>query len=524
MILVLLLVGAITLIYYLAIKPFKYWDDRKVQTGKIWPLIKENILVFSGKSSIVEMVKKIYNNVEGVRYIGIYQFNSPVLVLKSPEIIKQICVKDFDHFLDHRNPFAGGTKDLWSKNLLILKGQHWKNMRSTLSPSFTSSKIKSMFVLICNIADMYAQHFVKKNEKIIEIEFKDALTRYTNDVIANTAFGIQVDSLTDRENEFYLLGRESSNFSDPWKKFTFFIYQLSPSLARFLRIKIFPDKVNNFFLNLVKDTIKMREEQNIRRPDMLGLLIEARKGQRKDTKTEEIKEASFAVVEEHLEKNDAKLDLTDFDIASQVFIFFFGGFETVSSAMCFMAHELAANPDVQRRLIEEIDDNKPSSGAPSYETIANMTYLDMVVTETLRKWPINIATDRVVTKPYTIEPELPGEQPLHLEPNDNIMIPILAIHWDPQYYENPEKFDPERFSSENRKNIDPYTYLPFGVGPRNCIGSRFALLEMKAVFFYLLSYFEIVPVEKTNIPLKISKANITMTSENGFPLGLRRRS
>ncbi|KAL3273892.1 hypothetical protein HHI36_015316 [Cryptolaemus montrouzieri] len=397
-------------------------------------------------------------------------------------------------------------------------------MRATLSPSFTSSKMKSMFVLICNIAEIYAQHYVNKKDKIIEIDFKDILARYTNDVIANTAFGIQVDSLTDRENEFYVMGRDSTNFSKPWRKFTIFIFQAFPSIAKLLGLKILPDKVNDFFLNLVQDTIRMREEQNIKRPDMLGLLMEARKGQGKEFQTEKIEEASFAAVKEHLEENYTKLDLTDFDIASQVFVFFFAGFETVSTAMCFMAHELAINADVQRRLIEEIDENKPASGAPSYEIIANMEYLDMVVSETLRKWPINIATDRVVTKPYTIDPELPSEQPLHLEPNQNVMIPIFAIRWDPQNYENPEKFDPERFSSENRKNIDPYIYIPFGVGPRNCIGSRFALLEMKAVFFYLLSYFEIVPVEKTNVPIKISKSNITLTSENGFPLGLKRRN
>ncbi|KAL3273894.1 hypothetical protein HHI36_015318 [Cryptolaemus montrouzieri] len=524
MIAVLLLLGAITLLYFLAIKPFKYWDDRHVKTGKIWPVIKENVLVLLGKSSTVDMIKKIYNNLEGVRYIGVYQFNTPVLVLRSPEMIKQLCVKDSDHFVDHGSMFAADTDDLWSKNLLVLKGQHWRNMRATLSPSFTSSKMKSMFVLICNIADMYAQHFLKRNEEIVEIELKDALTRYTNDVIANTAFGIQVDSLTDRENVFYIMGRESTIFTGAWRKFKLIIFQVFPSIAKLLGLKILPDKVNDFFINFVKDTIKMREEQNIKRPDMLGLLIEARKGHRAEIQVEEIKEASFAVVEEHLKGDDTRLELTDIDIASQVFIFFFGGFETVSSAMCFMAHELASNPDVQRRLIEEIDENKPASGAPSYETIANMTYLDMVVTETLRKWPINIATDRVVTKPYTIEPELPGEQPVHLKPNDNIMIPIMAIHWDPQYYENPDKFDPERFSPDNRNNIDPYTYIPFGVGPRNCIGSRFALLEIKALFFYLLSHFEIIPVEKTNIPLKINKSDLNLTSENGFPLGLKRRN
>ncbi|KAK9873666.1 hypothetical protein WA026_023529 [Henosepilachna vigintioctopunctata] len=191
--------------------------------------------------------------------------------------------------------------------------------------------------------------------------------------------------------------------------------------------------------------------------------------------------------------------------------------------MCFMAHELAVNVDVQMKLIQEIDENRNEDGVLSYETIANLAYLDMVVSESLRKWPVAVFTDRMVTKPYTIKPELPDEMPLSLEVGDQVIVPIIGLHYDTKYFENPEKFIPERFSPENRKNINPYTYLPFGVGPRNCIGSRFALLEIKAVFFHILSHFEIVPVEKTNIPLQISEKSFNFTSVNGFPLGLKRR-
>lgn len=113
---------------------------------------------------------------------------------------------------------------------------------------------------------------------------------------------------------------------------------------------------------------------------MLGLLLDARKGLQKEKSEPETEEAGFAVVKEHLEAKEIKQDLSDIDIASQMFIFFFGGFETVSTAMCFMAHELASNPDVQEKLIKEIDDSIESHGeTPTYESIANMTYLDMVV-------------------------------------------------------------------------------------------------------------------------------------------------
>lgn len=136
--------------------------------------------------------------------------------------------------------------------------------------------------------------------------------------------------------------------------------------------------------------------------------------------------------------------------------------------------------------------------------------------ETLRKWPNAVITDRICTKPYTIEPKTPDEKPLHLNVGDILWIPTIGIHRDPKYYPNPEQFDPERFNDENKKSINPYTYIPFGVGPRICIGLRFALLETKTVFFNILRNFEIVPNKKMTIPVQICKNNFTMTAKDGF--------
>jgi cytochrome P450 family 9 len=111
-----------------------------------------------------------------------------------------------------------------------------------------------------------------------------------------------------------------------------------------------------------------------------------------------------------------------------------------------------------------------------------------------------------------------------LEINDNVSISIYALHRDPQYYPDPDRFDPERFSDENKSKMHPYTYIPFGTGPRSCIGSRFALMETKVLFFHLLSSFEIVPVEKTQIPIRLSKKAINMSPEKGFWVGLKKRA
>lgn len=141
--------------------------------------------------------------------------------------------------------------------------------------------------------------------------------------------------------------------------------------------------------------------------------------------------------------------------------------------------------------------------------------------ETLRKWPNAATLERECNKSYTIEPVSPKEKPLHIKKGDNIWIPVYGIHYDPKYYPTPEKFDPERFNDDNKHKINPYTYLSFGVGPRSCIASRFALLEWKTLFYNLVMHFEIVPIKKTQIPLKLSKAAFTVKAEDGQWLGLK---
>lgn len=162
------------------------------------------------------------------------------------------------------------------------------------------------------------------------------------------------------------------------------------------------------------------------------------------------------------------------DITAQAVLFFQAGFDTISATMCHIAHELAINPDIQQRLQAEIDDTyEENGGKMPYEVLIKMKYLDMVISEGLRKWPTGILTDRVCTKPYALPPVEDGAKPVQLLKGDLLWIPIFGLHRDAEYYPNPEKFDPERFSDENKDKIEPFAFIPFGCGPRNCIGMAY---------------------------------------------------
>jgi len=191
--------------------------------------------------------------------------------------------------------------------------------------------------------------------------------------------------------------------------------------------------------------------------------------------------------------------------------------------MGFMGYELAINPDVQEKLLEEIKsmEEKLAGKTVNYEQIQGMKYMDQVVCETLRKWPPAPMTDRICVKDYEVEVD---DKKFVIEKGYNFIIPIMGFHRDPKYFPDPLRFDPERFNDENRGSIDPDTYLPFGLGPRNCIGSRFALMEIKTVFYYLLLNFSIEVNAKTQIPLKFALNPIGMKTEKGIWISLKPRN
>jgi cytochrome P450 len=182
------------------------------------------------------------------------------------------------------------------------------------------------------------------------------------------------------------------------------------------------------------------------------------------------------------------------------------GYETTASTLSFCTYELALHPEVQDKLYAEVTAVADKNGDIDYETLVKLPYIDAVLSETLRKYPPVARLERRVSENYTLGGEDNGG--IKLYKGQIVDIPAFAIHHCEDYYENPEKFDPERFMPENRHKIKPYTYLPFGAGPRNCIGLRFALLEAKLSLSKLIQKYRFVRSENTDVPLKFKPSGL----------------
>lgn len=442
----------------------------------------------------------IWNAFPGAKYVGALEFGRPIMIIRDPEVIREICVKSFDYFPNHRSFIEEDFDPLLSRNIFSLKDDRWREMRSTLSPSFTANKMKHMFQLVSKCSTDFVKHLRDHPEIRLDFDMKDAYTRYTNDVIATTAFGISVDSMKDRENDFYENGKEAVPFDGLLKILKFFAAAMWPNLMRMMGFTFLSPKPDRFFRRLVGDTVRARDERGIVRPDMIDLLMRAR-------------------------DNEKGIKMTTDDIVAQAFIFFLAGFDTSSRLMCFASHLLSHHADVQERLRQEVDDVLAEShGEVTYEALGKMRYMDMVIAETLRLYPPMPFTDRICVKAYTLPPAIEGGEGFVVQPNNSIWIPVFGLHRDPNYFPEPEKFDPERFNDDNKNDINPYAYIPFGLGPRKCIGERFAVMETKILVANLLTNFNMIASKKTTRDIVFSKKTLNMTPEDGFWMTLETRN
>ncbi|XP_025263908.1 cytochrome P450 9e2-like [Camponotus floridanus] len=461
------------------------------------PILGNMTSVIFRRISLTDFIHKLYTYNPDAKYIGFYLMGTPTFLFRDTEIIKSVLVKNFEAFPDHYG-FNDLNEPLLANNLFSLRGQKWRDVRTLLSPFFTSSKIKMMFTLMSECAVDFANYLSTVPADKGNIDMKDVFAKYTNDIIASCAFGIKINSMKDPTNKFFVYGKEATNFFAT-RPIKFFFLRMFPTLGRILNVKLIDKHVSDFFKDIIRTTIASRDAENITRPDMIQLMMDIR-------------------------GKDDRRELDVDDMIAQAFIFFFGGFDTSSTTMCFAAHELAVNTDIQIKLRQEIDKVlEESNGKVTYEAINRLEYLDLVINEVLRLYP-PVLIDRLCNKDYELPPALPGKKPFTIKKGMNFWIVNFEIHRDKKYYDDPEKFCPERFLDKNKMYHNSPYYMPFGLGPRMCIANRFAMLEVKVVLFHLLARCELKPCTKTTLPLKFSKKSLTIIPEGGFWLNVHRRN
>lgn len=458
-------------------------------------------------------------------YIRVYQGSDntkPVLEVGDPELIKLILVKDFNVFHNRRSD-RKIKHNIINKNLFDAEDEFWRKIRTIVTPTFTSGKMKKMYSLIDDCAkyaiDNLESHVVSKKEAKI----KDVFSCLTMDVIAKCAFGTDTNANQDKYNPFVVNGIELFNV----KIYRVILITLCPRfILKLLNIKsFFNEKNNEFFLNVARHIIRKRRANNERRNDFLQLLMDAQSSDKieedkNDSELHHVNQDEEGIKAEKQTWNyeiDKDQRLTEDEICAQAWVFFIAGYETTATTLSFCCYELALNQEIQNKLYQELKLAIEKNGDIDYDTLSKLPYLDAVISETLRKYPPVQRLERTATQTY----QVPNTK-VTINKGNIVYIPVYAIHHDEEYYPSPETFKPERFLPENRHLIKPYTYLPFGCGPRNCVGMRFGLLEAKLALTKIIPKYKFVKTSNTKVPLEFLPNRLLLASKS-IIVGVERR-
>ncbi|NXP27014.1 THAS synthase, partial [Scytalopus superciliaris] len=452
-------------------------------------------------------------------YIGRQMF----VVVSSPEMIKQILVTDFNNFTNRTKPNLISKPMLDS--ILCLRDDRWKYVRSLLTPAFSDTKLKEMIPLINQACDVLLCNLKVYANSGKAFDIQRCYNCFTLDVVGSVAFGTEVDSQKNPDDPFVKNCRtffEMSLFK-PLLILTFsFPFIMIPLL------RIFPNKkqkeLNGFFIQTIKNSIAYRHQQDAaeRRRDFLQWMLDS------CNSAESLAAGCSDVISPSAtpRQNEAPLPgrapsekvqktLTEDEIAGQAFLFLIAGYETTTSTLSFATYLLATNPECQEKVLQEVDEFSAKHMVLDYQNVQELPYLDMVIAETLRMYPPAFRFTREAAKDCVVLGQ-------HIPAGAVIETAVGHLHHNPEFWPEPEKFIPERFTEEAKKERHPFAYLPFGAGPRGCIGMKMGLLETKITLLRILQKFQFKTCPETEIPLQL-KSRATLGPKNGIYIMLESR-
>jgi cytochrome P450 len=390
--------------------------------------------------------------------------------LNHPDLIRDVLVTHHERF--HKGRALQRAKRLLGEGLLTSEGEHHRRQRRLAQPAFHRQRINSYGRVMAECAERAAARW--RDGETVDIS--NEMMRLTLAVVGKTLFDADVESEADEVGE--ALSEMMELFGYLLLPYTELLEKLPlPQVRRFNRARARLDAV---IYRIIEERRKGGED----RGDLLSMLMLA-------------------------EDEEGGPRMSDEQLRDEAMTIFLAGHETTANALTWAWHLLARNPEAEERLHAELDDVLGDGRIPAAEDVAALRYTEMVAAETMRLYPPAWGLGRMAVEDH----EAGG----YLVPKGSlVLLSQYVMHRDPRYFPDPERFDPERWTTEAREARPVFSYFPFGGGVRRCIGEGFAWMESVLLLATLARRWTMGPVPghvvttKPRITLRPGRGGVKM--------------
>uniref|UniRef100_A0A914YJM5 Cytochrome P450 n=1 Tax=Panagrolaimus superbus TaxID=310955 RepID=A0A914YJM5_9BILA len=426
---------------------------------------------------------------------------TPDYVTTNLDFIKKVLIKEFDSFPDRWDMTRSNMveESLRANFLTIKEGDEWRKIRQRCTPAFTSGKMKKLLPPMNHCAEElcdFLEQFAKSGK---DFALKDTFSKLTMNVIGRCVFASDFNSLQSADSDVPLLHYSKKLFEVKLMSPSIILLLSFPNLCRFYqqitKRSVIQHDVDQFFIKALSGVMEQRlndPEAKDKYTDAVQLLLNAMEEEKETKFTKEDSD----IISETVEKVN-KRALTRMEILAQLVIFLVAGYETTATTLHFVTYLLAQRPEVQDKVRDEVNEIFGDNTEIGYEDVSKFVYMNAVIDETLRIFPPATRLNRQCQRDIEIDG-------VKFVKGSTFTAPIYAIHHDPEIYENPEEFIPERFLPDEVSSRHPMAFLPFGAGPRICLGMRFAEYELRVTLAWIIKKFKFLPAdEKLAWPLEL---------------------
>lgn len=439
-------------------------ESEGVEKGKKPP----SMAVVPIGSFLINNLKRIhrYRDVVHLR-MGVGDF----YLVNSPSMIQEVLVTKQREFV--KGEFLQNTKKVFGEGLLTSESDFHHRQRRLIQPAFHHDRIKAYAGVITSYGERSTGSW--RDGEVVDIH--EEMTRLTMAIIAKCLFDFDVESKSKSISEdLSLIIEYFDRLSSPISA----LLERLPSNKKYLKAV---ERTDAFVYGMIKERRASTED----RGDLMSMLLSS--------------------------KDEDGSDMSDTQIRDEVLITFAAGHETTSNALTWTWYLLSQNPEVERKLHQEVDFVLAQGAEPSFEDISKLEYTNRVLTESMRVYPPAWVLPReplsdVVIGGYSIPR------------GANLIVSQYVNHHDPRFFHDPERFDPDRWTPEMRKALPKFAYFPFGGGARSCVGEPFAWMEGTLLLASMSRKWEMRHVKGNRVEMS---PNITLRPKNGMLMELHRR-